>query len=136
MKNRRQLDFTGIILVLFIAFIWTCTGCGIYTQGRPGAAGVNGTNGTNGTDGQDGADGTNGANGSNGTIITVVQFCPGHGTQYPSSFPEVGLCIDNKLYAVYSANDGFLTEVKPGYYYSRAVGSSCNFEVLLNCEVR
>lgn len=81
-----------------------------------------------------GTNGTNGAAGTPGTIVTPVQFCAGT-PSYPSSFPEVGFCIDNTLYAVYSANDGFLTEVTPGEYRSNAVGPSCNFYVGPNCQV-
>lgn len=66
--------------------------------------------------------------------ITIVQLCPGTPT-YPSTFPEDAECIDNALYAVYSANDGFLTELTPGLYQSNAIGSSCTFTVAANCVV-
>ena len=83
--------------------------------------------------------GTNGAPGPQGNPgglnVTTVQFCPGT-PAYPSTFPEVGFCIQGNIYAVYSANDGFLTEVIPGAYTSNAIGSSCNFTVLANCEVQ
>jgi hypothetical protein len=81
-----------------------------------------------------GKDGTNGLNGAPGTKITSVQFCPGNVT-YPTIFPEIGFCIEGNLYAVYSANDGFLTEIPPGQYLSNAIGSSCNFTVLPNCVI-
>lgn len=68
--------------------------------------------------------------------ITVVQFCPGVTPTYPLTFPEIGLCINNSLYAVYSANDGFLTQVPPGQYRSNAIGSACNFTVLSNCVIQ
>lgn len=81
-----------------------------------------------------GTDGTNGTNGSNGTVVAAVQFCSGT-PSYPSTFPEIGFCIDNTLYAVYSANDGFLTEVTPGEYSSDGENSSCDFTVGANCQV-
>lgn len=70
----------------------------------------------------------NGTNGTNGTLLTPVQFCPGT-TVYPSKFIEVGFKIGTKLYAVYSINNGALTEIPPGYYSSNVVNSSCNFTV-------
>jgi hypothetical protein len=69
-----------------------------------------------------------------GTVITPVQFCPGT-TSYPGEFNEVGFCINNNLYAVYSANNGFLTYIPNGYYNSNAIGSSCNFYVNSNCVI-
>lgn len=85
-------------------------------------------------DGANGTNGTNGTNGSNGTTVGIVQFCPGV-TIYPSAFLEIGFCINNKIYAVYSANDGFLTLTPPGNYSSNAVGSSCNFTIGANCTI-
>lgn len=64
----------------------------------------------------------------------IVQFCPGT-TVYPSIFNEVGICTNTNLYAVYSANNGFLTLIPPGTYQSNAIGSSCNFTVYPNCVV-
>lgn len=97
--------------------------------GATGAAGHNGTNGTNGTNG------VNGSNGTNGTVITPTQFCSGT-TVYPSKFVEVGFCINNQLYAVYSANDGFLTQIPVGYYSSAGINASCNFTVAANCQIQ
>jgi hypothetical protein len=76
----------------------------------------------------------NGTNGENGTSIIAVQFCAG-ATNYPNEFNEVGFCIDGSIYAVYSANDGFLTEVVPGEYSSQGIGSSCNFSVEPGCVI-
>jgi hypothetical protein len=84
--------------------------------------------------GAPGADGSNGTNGVNGTLISPIQFCIGT-TTYPTTFLEVGFCINNTLYAVYSENSGFLTEVPPGTYASNAVGSSCTFVVGANCTI-
>lgn len=69
-----------------------------------------------------------------GTVITTVQFCPGT-TSYPGEFNEIGFCINNNLYAVYSANNGFLTYIPPGNYSSNAIGSSCSFTVATNCDI-
>src|ERR1035437_8090771 len=75
-----------------------------------------------------------GAAGSPGTVILPVQFCDGT-PSYPSTFPEVGFCLDGKLYAVYSTNGGFMTEIPPGRYESNAVGSRCDFTVGEDCTV-
>jgi hypothetical protein len=96
--------------------------CGQGPQGIPGPQGSPGNIGPQGPKGQD------------GTQITVIQFCTG-APQYPTNFPETGLCINDKIYAVYSANDGFLTEITPGRYVSNAVGSSCSFQVLDHCVI-
>lgn len=76
----------------------------------------------------------NGSNGINGTVISVVQFCPGT-TTYPTEFNEVGLCINNNLWAVYSSNGGFFTEVLPGTWSSDGINSSCDFQVGPNCTI-
>jgi hypothetical protein len=76
---------------------------------------------------------------ANGTEVTVeepqpVQFCGSTGVQsYPSTFNESGLCINQKVYAVYSANGGFLTYLPPGAYTSSGIGSSCNFTITTGC---
>lgn len=67
--------------------------------------------------------------------LTPIQLCTGAVPSYPSTFPEYAFCINNNLYAVYSANDGFLTILPPGSYHSNAIGSSCTFTVLANCQV-
>ena len=81
------------------------------------------------------SNGANGNTGLDGTQISTVQFCPG-ATSYPSEFNEIGICIGGNIYAVYSANDGFLTQIVPGSYNSNAIGSSCNFTVLPNCVIQ
>lgn len=101
-------------------------------QSIVGPAGPTGSPGSNGSNG---INGLNGSNGLDGTIITWVQFCPGS-TNYPSTFIEGGFCINNNLYAVYSANNGFLTLIPPGNYSSNAIGSRCSFTVLPNCQIQ
>jgi len=73
-------------------------------------------------------------NGIDAQQITIVQFCQGT-TTYPTNFDEVGLCINNKIYAVYSANGGFMVEVVPGVYSSNGINSSCTFTVAPNCVI-
>ena len=105
------------------------------TNGINGTNGTNGSNGSNGSNGHDGANGAAGSNGTNGTVITAVQFCGGITGSYPSTFPEIGFCIDHNIYAVYSANGGFLTEVLPGTWSSDGINASCTFTVGPNCQV-
>jgi hypothetical protein len=99
-----------------------------------GPQGPQGPVGLPGPAGSPGPQGLQGPAGLDGTQITVVQFCQGTPT-YPSTFPEVGFCINSQIYAVYSANDGFLTLVPPGDYSSNAIGSTCSFTVAANCKV-
>lgn len=93
----------------------------------------NGVNGLPGATGGIGPTGAQGPAGSPGTVITPVVFCPGV-TVYPTVFLEYGLCISGTLYAVYSANNGFLVELPDGEYQSNAIGSSCDFTVT-GCEI-
>lgn len=88
----------------------------------------------NGAIGLPGSPGAQGPTGADLTPITFVQFCPGV-TVYPAQFDEVGFCIGGNLYAVYSANNGFLTYLPPGVYNSNGIGNSCTFTVLANCRV-
>ena len=132
-------------------------------DGATGAAGSNGINGTSCTvtsvpandvapnggslitcpdgtsslvlNGSSGTNGTNGSNGTNGTVVSPIQFCSGTGSYASATFPEVGFCIGGNLYAVYSTNGGFLTEVLPGNWYSDGINSSCSFTVAANCVV-
>ena len=72
-----------------------------------------------------------------GNNLTVVQFCAGQITQYPTSFPEQGICAQNQLYAVFwQNNSAWLGPVPPGQYLSTATGLGCNFTVLNGCQVQ
>lgn len=95
--------------------------------GATGAQGPQGPQGTSGVNGVNGTNGTNGINGTDGTTITVVQLCPGVSNY--GTFVEVGLCMNGKLYGVYSANGGFLAYLADGTYYSNGIGSACNLTV-------
>ena len=98
------------------------------TDGATGATGATGSQGPTGPQGNPGNTGPQGAPGTPGTQIQMVQFCPGT-PSYPSTFPEYGIKIGTQIWAVYSANGGFLTYIPPGQYLSNAVGSSCTFTV-------
>ena len=119
-----------LIIVYALLILVLCMGCrgpqGV--QGGQGQVGIPGQT-IVGPAGPVGAPGLNGTNGQDGTIVTPIQFCPGSVPTYPSTFPEYGFCIDNQLYAVYSANGGFLALIPDGDYQSNAVGSSCSFHV-------
>ena len=104
-------------------------------QGEQGETGATGAQGATGATGAQGPQGPAGQNGTNGTIVTAIQFCPGITPKYPSAFPEVGFCISGTLYAVYSANDGFLAEITPGTYSSDGINASCTFTVEADCKV-
>lgn len=108
----------------FILSALLLAACG---QGPQGAQGVAGSIGAPGSPGNDGKDASG---------VTAVQFCPGVSPVYPTTFPESGLCINGNIYAVYSANGGFLTLIPPGVYSSNAIGSACNFTVTANCGVQ
>lgn len=84
--------------------------------------------------GPTGRDGIDGRDGQDADSVTVVKLCEGE-TTYPSVFVEVAFCIGGKLYATYSANGGFSTEIPPGVYQSNAIGSRCSFTVLPKCQI-
>lgn len=92
------------------------------------------SNGVNGQDGQNGINGVNGTNGQDGTQVTPIKFCT-ESASYPARFPEYGLCLNDSLYAVYSANGGFLALLPEGNYSSNAIGSACSFKVKAHCQI-
>jgi predicted small lipoprotein YifL len=120
--------------VLFLAIIGVLTISGCGRQGPVGDVGATGKQGTTGAKGDTGAVGQNGSPGIDGTSVSVVKLCPGV-TTYPSKFVEVAFCIGDKLYATYSANDGFTSEIPPGSYGSKGINSNCDFVVGTNCSV-
>ncbi len=103
-------------------------------DGKDGRDGLDGTAGADGAAGAPGSAGADGINGRDGSVVTFVKFCP-HTASYPTTFPEVGLCIDGELFAVYSANGGFGVKLEPGAYSSNAIGSACSFTVQAGCVV-
>lgn len=102
--------------------------------GAPGSVGPTGPQGPVGIPGLIGPAGPQGAPGQNATPVTVVQLCPGTPV-YPSVFIEIGLCIANNLYAVYSVPSAFMVYVPPGAYTSTGIGSKCNLTVGSNCTI-
>lgn len=108
-------------------------------QGQPGATGATGETGSQGANGQTGPAGTNGLPGTtgpmgaDGTTILPIQFCPNLISSYPSSFPEVGLLINGKIYAVFSTNgQAGLVALLPGSYITTTTGLPCSFTILPN----
>lgn len=71
----------------------------------------------------------------NPSPITPIQLCGACTPVYPNVFPEYGVCIDNQLYGVYSANGGFLALLPPGAYTSDGVGCQCTLTISANCQV-
>lgn len=121
-----------IELGLVVAMIMGLSACaGVNgVDGQPGLAGPQGES----IVGPQGPAGAPGANGADAASVSVVQLCSGT-TTYPSKFVEIGFCIGGRLYATYSANDGFSTEIVPGTYTSNGINSSCTFTVAANCVV-
>lgn len=111
----------GLIFMLI-----STAGCGVQ-KGDAGERGLPGSNGSNGVNG------TNGTNGTNATPVTLVKLCPGAPSH--TVFVEYAICLQGQLYAVYSANGGFLTLLSPGSYSSAGIGSACNLTVAANCVV-
>ena len=80
--------------------------------------------------------GHDGQDGTNATPVTEVQFCPEQGATTYGHFPEQGLCINNKILAVFFMGGmAFLAEVPPGAYVSTSTGLQCSFKVIQGCEV-
>lgn len=121
----KQLYKQVIMVIEMIAVILFLFGCGYHT--------VAGPQGIPGKDGQPGIAGLPGNAGLPGSKVTFVEFCT-EVTNYPSTFPEYGLCIDGQVYAVYSANGGFGVLLPDGNYNSNAINSACNF-TLVGCMV-
>lgn len=97
-------------------------------QGEPGLPGERGVAGRDGTDGINGQDGEPGLPGAPGTIITPVIPCPTRS----GAFPEVLLCIDNTLYAVFVGSQTRYAAIPAGSYQTTD-GRYCNFHVEATC---
>lgn len=113
-----------LLVSLFIALL--STGCGTNESGLYAVQAITGPTGNQGVQG---------ATGSSGTGVTTIQLCVGFIPSYPNVFPEYAVCIQNKLYGVYSANGGFLTYMPEGTYSSNGINSSCTFTVGHNCTI-
>ena len=93
--------------------------------------------GVEGPRGFNGADGATGPAGADATPVVPQQLCaPSFVPSYPNTFPEYALCIQNKLYGVYSSNGGFLAELPIGVYSSDGINASCTFTIKANCVVQ
>lgn len=101
----------------------------------PGPKGEPGAQGPAGANGADGAKGDKGDKGQDGASPEMIKFCPQYVTTYPSTFPEYGICLSNKLFAVYyDGNHAFLAEIVPGRYVSTSP-NTCSFTVKANCVI-
>lgn len=101
--------------------------------GSPGPAGRDGVDGNPGKDGEPGVRGPAGPQGAPGTRVAPVLPCP----SLPGNYPEVLLCIDNALYAVYN-DTGTTTRyvlVPPGTYRTTD-GRACYFQVIEGCNIK
>jgi hypothetical protein len=80
--------------------------------------------------------GPQGPPGTPGSQVSMVQFCTNYNTNYPSTFPEYGFCINGILYATYwNGTDAWTAEIVPGNYESTSTSAPCNFIVYNNCIV-
>lgn len=71
-----------------------------------------------------------------GSMLSVVQLCPGIPVQYPTSFPEQALCIDNILYGVmWMGGNAWLSPLPPGDYRSTSP-QGCSLVVLEGCKIQ
>jgi hypothetical protein len=152
LSNKEKYLLTVATVLLVIAFL-SITGCAgprgdLGPQGIPGYSPVVGTQpatsqeclsggmevyvGSSKTvicNGSKGATGLQGNPGQDSDQVTIFKFCPNVTGNYPSIFPEYGIRLDSKVYAVYSSNGGFLTLLTPGTYKTTGIGSNCNFTV-------
>lgn len=119
--------------ILTITLLLTLASCGRGPAGNDGINGLNGTQGESGKDGQDGDKGDKGDAGTN-SITKVIKFCPGLVDSYNVQYSEQGLCIDGKVYAVYSANNlAALVEISHGTYVTTTPkGANCTFTIDAN----
>jgi hypothetical protein len=96
-------------------------------KGPSGSNGFDGLNGTQGEKGEAGKDGKNGKDAS----TKVIKFCPNLVDSYGVAYSEQGLCIDGKVYAVYSSNKlAALVQLSNGRYVTTTPqGTNCTFTI-------
>jgi hypothetical protein len=149
MNERQQVQFIILMGAALAAMLWL-TGCGQLDQandcminghacrdeikGEPGPVGPVGPPGEVGPVGPAGRDGESiqGLPGTPGSQITPMTVCP----LAPGAYPEVLLCIDSALYAVFN-DSGTTTRyvmVPPGRYVSTD-GRQVQFSVADACEI-
>ncbi len=120
-----------VLIAALIIFCIIFASLFIESCAKPGPSEVNGTTGQPGVS----IAGPQGIPGTPGTALTFVQFCPGFTQNYPSTFAESGFCVNGQMWAIYSANGGFLAELPPGTYSSNGINASCTFTLEANCVV-
>jgi len=118
--NSKLIKEVSIFSLAVLTLIIASFGCGRGATGNPGAQGPRGEQGSQGIP---------------GPTYSPIQLCPGFVPLYPSVFPEYGVCINNELYGVYSANGGFLTKILQGTWTSNGINASCTLTVGPNCAV-
>lgn len=123
----------GTIITIKNSVIGVCNGADGATGptgpiGPIGSPGAPGSPGLPGAPGLPGTPGAPGLPGLPGTQIEMIQFCSGT-PHYPNVFTEWGIKIGTQIWAVYSANGGFLAYIPPGRYLSNAIGNACTFTV-------
>lgn len=125
--------------LLIVALLFVGCGPAMVLVPIPGPSGTPGQNGTKGDTGSQGAKGDQGAQGNPGidasASVYTVQLCRTCTPAYPSTFPEIGICIKNQLYGAYSIPGAFLTLIPPGTYSSVGISCSCTVVVSPNCVV-
>ena len=101
-------------------------------KGDQGEAGEKGETGDQGEQGEKGDKGDQGFPGVNGSVVTTVIPCP----SLAGSYPEVLLCIDSKLYAVFNPNGTQTRYVEvPAGNYVTTDGRACIFTVVSACTI-
>lgn len=83
--------------------------------------------GDTGDRGASGADGRDGVDGVDATPVTIIPLCPGVSDH--SVFVEDAICINGKLYGIYSST-ATLVYLADGSYTSTSINSSCNLTVI------
>lgn len=124
-----------IIEMLLIFFVVGCADRTLTVHEVPNPTPIAGPQGQQGATGAQGATGETGTPGQDAHPVSVIQLCGTCVASYPSVFPETGVCINDKLYGVYSANGGFLVELTPGAYGSNGINCSCSFTIAKHCVV-
>lgn len=133
--------------LIFALTIPLYVSCG--KNGSNGQDGLNGLDGAQGEVGETGAKGDKGDKGDTGDVgeqgiqgtpgiagVSSIKFCPNLIDSYGTHYSEYGLCIDNKIYAVYWAHgNAFMTELSNGSYRTTTNYGNCTFKVEDNCQV-
>lgn len=107
------------------------------SKGEKGDEGQDGSEGIQGPKGDTGSVGEKGDTGANGSSFTLYPVTPCRDT-ISGAYPEVLMCINDKLFAVYDS--GVLgkvhyVEVIPGSYVTTD-GRSCHFTVTSGCNIQ